>query len=56
MASLVMFDSGITPDIASVRLSAAPMSVLAGVMVGIVRYLCLKNTLLQTQPWQVSLM
>ncbi len=48
MASLVMFFVGITPEIAFTSLSAALISASAGVMVGIVRYLCLKNTVSQT--------
>ncbi len=49
MASVVMLSGGRTPAMADVKLSAAWMSASAGVKVGMVRYLCLKNTLLQVR-------
>ncbi len=56
MASVVMFGGGMTPAMADVKLSAAPISAPARVSVGMVRYLCLKNTLMQVQVCLVSLM
>jgi hypothetical protein len=56
MASIVMFGGGTTPAMADVKLSAAWMSASAGMRVGMVRYLCLKNTVLQVRVCQVSLM
>ncbi len=47
MASVVMLGGGMIPAMALVKLSAAHMRALDGVSVGIVRYLCLKNTVLQ---------
>jgi hypothetical protein len=49
-----MLGGGITPAIVFVKSSAARMSALASVIVGIVKYLCLKKTVLQTCVWQVS--
>ncbi len=48
MASFVMLETGIAPVIASDRVSAALIDASDGVRVGIVRYLCLKKTKLQT--------
>ncbi len=56
MASVVMLGGGTTPVMADVKLSAAGMSASVGVRVGMVRYLCLKNTVLQVQVCRVSLM
>ena len=56
MASVVIDDTGMLPAIAVVRLSAALMSASDGVMEGIVRYLCLKNTELQVWVLFVSMM
>ena len=56
IASFVIVDTGKTPVIASEIASAALMSASAGVRVGIVRYLCLKNTELQTPVLLVLLM
>ena len=56
MASVVIDDAGVLPAIAVVRLSAALMSASAGVIEGIVRYLCLKNTELQVRVLFVSVM
>ena len=55
MASSVMLGGGTTPAMAAVKLSAASMSASAGVMVGMVRYLCLKSTVLQVRVCLVSL-
>ncbi len=41
MAPTVMLIGGTTPAMVAVKLSAASMSTSAGVMVGMVRYLCL---------------
>ena len=49
MASVVIFGGGMTPASALVRLSAAQIRASAAVSVGIVRYLCLKNTELHTR-------
>ncbi len=46
MASVVMFGGRTTPAMVNIKLSAAWMSASAGVSVGMVRYLCLKNTVL----------
>ncbi len=46
MASVVMLDGGMTPALARVRLLEAWMSASAGVIMGTVRYLCLKKTVL----------
>jgi hypothetical protein len=54
MASLVMLETGIAPEIASDRVSAALINVSHGVKVGIVRCLCLKNMELQTRVPFVS--
>ena len=43
-----MLGGGRTPAIVLVKSSAAWMSALAGVTMGIVKYLCLKKTVLQT--------
>ncbi len=43
-----MLGGGMMSDIASVKSSAAWMSASARVMVGMVKYLCLKNTVLHT--------
>jgi hypothetical protein len=56
MASIVMFGGGTTPAIAYVKLSAAWMSASAGVGFGMVRYLCLKNIVLQVRVCLVLLM
>ncbi len=56
MASVVMFGCGTMHAMAHVKLSAAWMSASAGVNVAMVRYLCLKNTVLQVQVCLVSLM
>ncbi len=56
MASVVMFGGGTTPAMADVKLSADRMSASARVSVGMVRYLCLKNTVLQVRVCLVSLM
>ncbi len=56
MASVVMFGGGMMPAMADVKLSTAQMSASAGVSVGMVRYLCLKNTVLQVQVCLVLLM
>ncbi len=56
MASVVMFGGGRTPAMADIKLSAAWISASAGVSVGMVRYLCLKNTVLQVRVYLVSLM
>ena len=45
MASFVMVDGGMLPDIAAVRSSAALIRVSAGVSVGMVKYLCLGRRL-----------
>ncbi len=47
MASVVMLGGGMIPAMALVKLSVARMRASDGVSVGIVRYLCLKNTVLQ---------
>ena len=44
MASLVVPSFGLVLSMAAVRLSAAQISASAAVNVGIVNYLCLKNT------------
>jgi hypothetical protein len=49
MVSVVMFGGGTKPAMADVKLSAAWMSASAGVSVGMVSYLCLKNTVLQVR-------
>ncbi len=54
MASLVMLFLGVTPAMALTSLSAARMSATLGVMDGIVRYLCLKNTVLHMLLLRVS--
>ena len=56
MVSTVMLGGGTTPVMAVVKLSAASMSASVGVMVGMVSYLCLKNTVLQVRVCLVSLM
>ncbi len=60
MASIVMFGGetlgGTTPAMADVELSAAWMSASARVSINLVRYLGLKNTVLQVQVCLVSLM
>ncbi len=43
-----MLETGIAPVIASDRVSAALINASDGVKVGIVNYLCLENTELQT--------
>jgi hypothetical protein len=47
MASVVMLGGETTPAMADVKLTAAWMSASSGVRVDMVRYLCLKNTVLQ---------
>ena len=47
---------GISPAMASVRESAAQMSALAGVTVGIVKYLCLKKMVRHVRMCLVSQM
>ena len=47
MASDVTVGFGTSPEMASMRLSDDLISASAGVVVGIVRYLCRKNTVLQ---------
>ncbi len=54
MASFVMLETGIVLVIASDRMSAALINMSDGVKVGIVRYLCLKNTELQRRVLFVS--
>ncbi len=54
MASLVVLETGITPVITSDKVSASLINASDGVKVGIVRYLCLKNTALQTRVPFVS--
>ncbi len=49
MASFVMLETGIALVIASDRVSAALINASDGVKVGIVRYLCLTKTELQTR-------
>ena len=49
IASLVTFIFGTAPEIVSTSLSAARIEAMLGVIVGIIRYFCLKNTELQTQ-------
>ncbi len=56
MAFVVMFSCGTLPAKADVKLSAAQMIASAVVSVGMVRYLCLKNTVLQVRVCLVSLM
>ena len=48
MASSVTVVLGMFPPMASTSLSAARSKATSGVIVGIVRYLCLKNTVSQT--------
>ena len=55
MASAVMVGFGTSPEMMSMRLSDALISASAGVMVGIVRYLCRKNTVLQVRMLLVVL-
>jgi hypothetical protein len=47
---------GIRPEVVSVRLSAAWMRASDGVILGIVRYLCLKKTVEHMQMLLVLLM
>ncbi len=56
MVLLVMLKTGIVPVMASERMSAALINALPGVNVGIVKYLCLKKTKLQTRVLLVLLM
>ena len=49
MASSVTDILGMAPPMASANLSAARSKATSGVIVGIVRYLCLKNTVSQTR-------
>ena len=56
MAFVVMLDGGMTPAMARVRASEARMSASAGVIVGTVRYLCLKKTVLHVLVCFVSVM
>ncbi len=56
MASIVMFGGGMLPVMADVKLSAAWMRASARVSVGMVRYLCLKNTVLQVRVCGMLLM
>lgn len=53
MVFVVMFGGGTMPFMVSVRLSAAQIRALASVKVGMVRYLCLKNTVLHICVWCV---
>ncbi len=55
IASFVIVDTGKTPMMASESVSAALSNASEGVSVGVVRYLCLKNTELQTRVLLVSL-
>ena len=55
IASFVIVETGNTPVMASESVSAAFINASEGVSVGIVRYLCLKNTELQTRVLLVSL-
>ncbi len=56
MAPVVTLDGGMTPAMARVRASEARMSASAEVIVGTVRYLCLKKTVLQVLVCFVSVM
>jgi hypothetical protein len=56
MASVVMLGGGTMPKLAYVKFFAAQMSASARVSVGMVRYLCLKNTVLQVRVYLLSLM
>jgi hypothetical protein len=56
MVSVVIFGGGTMPAMADVKLSTAQMSASAGVSVGMVRCLCLKNTVLQVWVCLMSLM
>ncbi len=56
IASSVTIATGNTPVMASASVSAALSRVSEGVSVGIVKYLCLKNTELQTRMLLVLLM
>ncbi len=49
MVLLVMLETGIAPVMTSKSMSAALINALPGVNVGIVKYLCLKKTKLQTR-------
>ena len=49
MELVVMLGGGMIPAMASVKLSAARMRASDGVSVGIVRYLCVKNTVLHNR-------
>ncbi len=51
-----MLGGGMTPAIANVKLSAAQMSASVGVRVGMVSYLCFKDTVLQVRVFLVLLM
>ncbi len=55
MALLVMLETGIVPVMASKRMSAALINALPGVNVGIVKYMCLKKTKIQTRVLLVLL-
>jgi hypothetical protein len=56
MESVVIFGDGTTHAMAGVKLSAARMSASDRVSVGMLRYLCLKNTVLQVRVCLVLLM
>jgi hypothetical protein len=56
MVSVVPFGGGMTPAKADVKLSTAWMSAFARVSVGMVRYLCLKDKVLQLGVCLVLLM
>ncbi len=56
MVSFVILETGIAPVIASDIVFAALINASDGVNVGIVRYLCLKKTELQTRVPFVSRM
>ncbi len=56
IASSVIVEIGNAPVMASARMLVALISASEGVSVGIVKYLCLKNTKLQTCVLLVLLM
>ncbi len=49
-----MLGGGTTLTIVFIKSSAAWMSASVAVIVGIVKYLCLKKTVLQTHVWRMS--
>ena len=55
MAYAVTVGFGTSPEMASMRLSDGLINAPAGVMVGIVKYLCQKNTVLQVRMLLVVL-